>query len=258
MPYYPDPYAGIGSGITSMGDSLSKAITGYYEDKDQGDFANRMMDEFMRIPGAVPEDVMSKFPKMSSSHKNNALVAVQWRVARAAQQAKQQREDEDRQITNRMHLASTNKDIAEAAKQFAGGNAPQLTAEVPNSRGTGMVTSVPGGGSMQLPPATPAATPRSGQVDLDATGKPRVDLQRNIYYSGGVPMILTKEMRDQFTTATEDAGRQATGLEPRIQRQQSKMDQPLVSSRYKDRAAKLADLQSQRQSKLGMFGTPAG
>src|SRR4029077_5748887 len=136
-------------------------------------------------------------------------------------------------------------------------NAPQLGAEVPTSRGTGIVTSVPGGGSMQLPPAAPAATPRSGQVDLDATGKPRVDLQRNIYYSGGVPMILTKEMRDQFTTATEDAGRQATGLEPRIQRQQSKMDQPLVSSRYKDRAAKLADLQSQRQSKLGMFGTPA-
>jgi hypothetical protein len=240
-----------------MGESLSKAITGYYEDKDKGDFANRMMDEFMKVPGAVPEDIMSKFPKMSSTQKSDALVAVQWRMARAAQQAKQQHEEEDRQITNRMHLASTNKDILEAAKQFGGGG-PQLGQEVPTSRGTGIVTSVPGGGSMSLPAATPAATPRAGQVDLDEAGRPKVDLQRNIYYSGGVPMVLTGDIRKQFEDAQAQGQTDTKGLETQINRQKGKMDEPLVSSRYGSRQDKLAALQAQRQSKLGMFGTPAG
>jgi hypothetical protein len=256
MPYYPDPYAGIGSGITSMGESLSKAITGYYEDKDKGDFANRMMDEFMKIPGAVPEDMMSKFPKMSSTQKSDALVAVQWRMARAAQQVKQQHEDEDRQITNRMHMASADKDIADAAKTFAAGTVPQLGTTVPTDRGAGIVTSVPGGGSISLPPA---ATPRTDQVDMDAQGNPKVDLQRNIYYSGGVPMALTGDLRKQFEDAQSQSVTDTKGIEGQIAHQQAAGGKPLpAAARYASREDKLAALRAQRQSKLGMFGTPAG
>jgi hypothetical protein len=236
-----------------MGESLSKAITGYYEDKDKGDFANRMMDEFMKIPGAVPEDMMSKFPKMSSTQKSDALVAVQWRMARAAQQVKQQHEDEDRQITNRMHMASADKDIADAAKTFAGDQFTPTEQTLPSGQRVVQTSQ----GHYSMPAAAPA--PRAGQVDMDAQGNPKVDLQRNIYYSGGVPMVLTGDLRKQFEDAQSQSVTDTKGIEGQIAHQNAAVGKPLpAAARYASREDKLAALRAQRQSKLGMFGTPAG
>jgi hypothetical protein len=158
----PSFFGGFAEGLSP---GLTSAASQYKDDRQQGQFADAMMDAMKEVPGAVPEDVLAKYNKMSGKEKSAAVLAAQFRVARMSAAAKAQ----DDEYKRAEQIANTNTAKLHYAQSAAG---PTTGTVLNPATGQPVNTITLGPGNTQILKDQPQAQP-PGTIFKDATGKTR-------------------------------------------------------------------------------------
>jgi hypothetical protein len=245
---YSDPWA---AGVTTAANAAAAAIRQAQEEKileQQADVLKRTYEK------QIGKDALDRWERMRGPEKMAHIKAAQ--AASDAERAKsaENRAAQAAEDLRRTRVIQQNADIFRQAKEA---REPEFTQPREITLPSGRVVVQTGPKAYTLPPAQKGVT---SEIDLDEQGRPKVDLERGIYFSGGQPKAMTEAMRKQISeTQAGKASLKQVEADIAAEKTRPGTRIPIVGWHVGGgpRPEKMAELERRRAPLMEQYGTPS-